>query len=94
MMGGSLDCHAAFGGSQRRGRDGLTAKHAKYAKKTGEGTIHCREMQTSSVRLREPPKVAWRSGFNIYYYVFYADYYDKVRNRWIATLARHAYARG
>ena len=51
-------------------------------------------MQTSSVRLREPCERRGDPDFDIYYYDFYTDYFNKVRNRWIATLARHAYARG
>jgi len=59
-------------------------------------------MQTSSVRLREPCIRRGDPDFDIYYYVFYADYYDKVRNpgsplhsrgsrrRGRGTLDRHA----
>ena len=45
-------------------------------------------MYTSSVRLREPCERRGDPDFNIFYYVFYADYDDKVRDAGSPRCAR------
>ena len=58
-------------------RDILTAK---YAKRDGVKTSHCREMQKSIIRLREPCEQRGDPDFSIYYYAFIQIMMIKVRN--------------